>query len=197
MNPNPNWDYEGSPIGKHQRRELLIARAANMRAAQRLYWCEAIAATTGERCRLTRLRGSKFCSHHCKGVERDRVDAERKKRLLSGRMRPGVRYTPEQIQRGLRTIVIRETRRRWAKDRDLPGSTIELSALDQRRIERWLASIALELRAVHRTPCGFDNLLWLGVRKLSGKLPDERAAHAAKAEDRRDLKFRERRNHGS
>lgn len=197
MNPQPNWDFVGSPIGRHQRREVLVAKAANMRAAQSRYRCEAIAATTGEQCRTVRLRGSKFCSHHCKGVERDRVDAERKQRLLSGRMRPGVRYTPEQIERGLRTIAIRETRRRWEKDREQPGSTIELSALDQRRVERWLQSIGIELRAANRTSCGFDNLLWLGVRKLSGKLPDERAAHAAKAEDRRDLKFRKRSKHGS
>lgn len=195
MNPSPNWNFEGSPIGKHQSRETQLARVAAMRAAQHLYRCEAIAATTGVRCRQTRLRGSRLCMHHCRGIERDRVDTERKQRLLSGRMRPGVRYTPEQIERGLRTIAIRETRRRWEKDRDQPGSTIELSALDQRRVERWLASIGLELRAAYRTPCGFDNLLWLGVRKLSGKLPEDRAAHAAKAEDRRDINFRERSKH--
>lgn len=197
MNPQPNWDFGGSPIGRHQRREVLVAKAANMRAAQSRYRCEAIATTTGVQCRTVRLLGSKFCAHHCKGTERDRVDAERKQRLLSGRRRPGVRYTPEQIERGLRTIAIRETRRRWEKNRDLPGSTIELTALDQRRIERWLKSIGLELQAVHRTPCGFDNLLWLGVRKLSGKLPDDRAVNAAKAEDRRDVKFRERSKHGA
>ena len=131
--------------------------------------------------------------HHCRGIERDRVDAERKQRLLSGRRRSGARYTPEQIERGLRTIAIRETRRRWEKDRDLPGSTIELTAPDQRRVDRWLNSIGMALKTTHRTPCGLDNLLWVGVRRLSGKLPEDRAANAAKAEDKRDLKFRERR----
>jgi hypothetical protein len=197
MNPSPNWNFEGSPIGRHQSRATQLARVAAMRAAQLLYRCEATAVTTGEQCHLTRLRGSKLCMHHCRGIERDRVDAERKQRLLSGRRTPGARYTPEQIERGLRTIAIRETRRRWEKDRNQPGSTIELSALDERRIERWLKSIGLELRAVHRTTCGLDNLLWLGVRKLSGKLPEQRATDAAKAEDRRDLKFRDRSNRGA
>lgn len=193
MNPSPNWNFEGSPIGKNQSREMLLKKVERMNAAQPLYRCEAIAASTGERCRQTRLRGSKLCAHHCRGVERDRVDAERKQRLLSGRKRPGVRYTAEEVERGLRTIAIRETRRRWEKDRNQPGCTIKLSALDQRRVEKWLRSIGLELLAAHRTPCGFDNLLWLGVRRLSGKLPEDRATNAAKAEDKRDLKFRERR----
>ena len=117
------------------------AMAAGCRAAPR---CEGVA-KDGARCRGHRLHGSIFCYRHCRGAERDRIDAarlERQRRFAHSNCASEKARALKQI----RNIERRRLNRLWLRNPDIEGSTLELSAPDELRAWEFL----LGLQSRHR-----------------------------------------------
>ncbi len=156
-----------------------------MRAGRRKHLCTKVL-HGGRRCGHVAMRFAKTCRFHTRGKERDRVDDLREQDILSRIGRGANPILPATANRALELIRSRRIRRAWKHDRTLPGSTLTLSAQDERRISKWLASLGFDLNVPFRTPAGRDSLLWIGVKGLSGKLTPANAAQYATAQDRMD-----------
>ena len=135
----------------------------------------------GEPCRLPRMRGSNRCPRHCTGKERDKVDQAAYPRLqctASNNSSSG-----DRARTRLAAIERRRLRRAWQKDPTLEGSTIALSASDEKRVDRYLMNEhSLDLSGLCAltgrpfTPSAQDRLRWCAVHALSGRISQEAAA---------------------
>ncbi len=135
----------------------------------------------GHPCRLPRMRGADRCPRHCVGKERDRVDQSAYPRLLCIAAHNTI--SGQRARTRLAAIERRRLRRAWQKDPTLEGSTIVLSASDERRVKRYLKEehgfvlsglCALTDRPF--TPSAQDRLRWCAVHALSGRISREAAA---------------------
>ena len=105
------------------------------RAAPR---CEGVA-KNGAPCCGHRLHGSIFCYRHCRGAERDRIDAarlERQRRFAHSNCASERARALKQI----RNIERRRLNRLWLRNPDIEGSTLELTRPDDRRAREFLLS---------------------------------------------------------
>lgn len=151
------------------------AMVAGCRAAPR---CEGVA-KNGARCRGHRLHGSIFCYRHCRGAERDRIDAarlERQRRFAHS----NCASERERALRQIRNIERRRLNRLWLRNPDIEGSTLELTRADDRRVREFLlASYNLDIDTVDTMtgrPLSFrarDRARWAALFGLSGKCDAE------------------------
>jgi hypothetical protein len=163
----------GSRDPAHLRRWLTALMAGRMAAPT----CDGIT-RTGSPCRRQRLHGSRFCSYHAKGAERDRVDqlrlARQHKRALSASASERGRALQQ-----LGDIERRLLYRAWRKDPLIEASTLELSPDDEARVREFLLRRGLDLDAPDRvtgeplTPRAIDRARWAAQRGIS-QLADER-----------------------
>lgn len=135
----------------------------------------------GQPCRLPRMRGSDRCPRHCIGKERDRIDQAAYPRLLCTAGNNSSSGDRARIR--LAAIERRRLRRAWQKNPTIEGSTIALSASDEKRVEQYLREEhGLTLSGVCAlterpfTPSGQDRLRWCAVHALSGRISQEAAA---------------------
>jgi hypothetical protein len=124
-------------------------------------------------CQRQRMRGAKRCPVHCKGAERDRVDAEAVARLR--REAKWDNAVGRHARNRLENIERRRQNRAWLKDPTIQGRTVVLSLNDERRVKHYLKTthgIDLDNECSATgfafTPRAVDRLLWCGVHALSG-----------------------------
>jgi hypothetical protein len=151
------------------------AMLAGSRAAPR---CKGVA-KDGAPCRGHRLHGSIFCFRHCRGAERDRIDMarlERQRRFALSNCASEKARALKQI----RNIERRRLNRLWLQNPCIEGSTLELSAPDDRRVREFLLSdYNLDIDAVDTLtgrPLSFrarDRARWAAFFGLSGRCDAE------------------------
>ena len=154
------------------------AQRAGVARAKR---CGAIGATTGRPCRYLPLRGCARCYHHQGGVERDAADLAALPRIrFIATTKRGVRQA--KAARRLGNIERRLLRRTWKHTPESPGSTLALDPSSERRVRRYLRRAhGLDLDAYEPetrrplTPRSIDNLRWIAMMSLSGRITEERA----------------------
>jgi hypothetical protein len=132
----------------------------------------------GSHCRRQRLHGSRFCSYHTKGAERDRIDQLR----LACQHRRALSACTADRDRARRQIANIERRllyRAWRKNPLIEASTLELSPDDEALVREFLLRRGLDLDAPDvvtgkpLTPWAIDRARWAAQRGLS-QLADER-----------------------
>ena len=184
----------GSHLGEHfasrDRYHLGRWRAALMAGlAQKR--CNAIARSTGLRCRGIPLKFSTKCRCHCLGSERIAVDANR----LSWLERQLPRTTNADARANIEARIARIERRRlrwvWRRNPWVPGRTIDLAPRDEDRVLTWLREAAKVDDPDALSPRCYDRLCWAalclakrtteetGLRSVQTALKDEHRWTAA------------------
>ena len=125
------------PLGEHLGRRdaehvsrWLNAMWAGRRAALR---CEGVT-RAGAPCQGQRLYGSRFCIHHTRGEERDRVDQVRLARACKAAARANNAVDRAKAVKTIRNIQRRMLHRAWLNAPEIEGSTLELSPAEDERV---------------------------------------------------------------
>src|SRR4051794_8984697 len=96
----------------------------------------------GVPCQKLRLIGGDRCRHHVHGKQRDELDARRELRLqriaAGGASSCQGRRGEADARKALFVIRRRRLLRAWRKDPTIPGSTIELTPVDEARVGKLL-----------------------------------------------------------
>lgn len=188
-------DHMGMARIKARASEWLRAMNEGRRRAPK---CAAIAGTTGRPCLQPRLTGSDKCRHHLRGKARDALDRVR----LAAAVRK-LKTTTNSIERRdaettIRNIERRQLHRAWKLDPTLPGSTLALSADDEKRVRDWLREHHhIDLYNVemaggegrYMTPHCVDRLRWAAVMALAQRMDAETARRRVVAALRDDGMF--------
>jgi hypothetical protein len=129
--------------------------------------CIAIARSTGERCRRHSLKFTDRCTIHCVGAKRIAVDEKRLKWLERRRLKNFNAAQKVRIDASIARIGRRRLRWAWrTMDPTLPGSTIQLSPRDLRRVQDWLRERAgVDPRSL--TARALDRCMWAGALFLA------------------------------
>ena len=140
--------------------------------------CEAVASTTGERCRFHAMKGSNRCAHHLRGKERDRLDAAAKQKQLHILSRTSSPQTIARVEKRIATIERRELRRTWRTFPEAAGSTLTLAPDDEQAVHHLLrerASVNIG-PGTDLTPRAIDRCRWAGYQ-LACETIDETRFH--------------------
>jgi hypothetical protein len=168
----------GPYLGRKDREHVTRWVNAMMAGRRAKPTCEGVT-KLGVQCRRQRLHGARFCSLHCKGGERDRIDAAR----LERQRRIVVYASPVAKARALkqiRNIENRMTHRAWLKNPEAEGCTLELSSRDERRVREFLLSgYGLNIDAVDAasgrplTPRAVDRARWAAFLGMTARCSEE------------------------
>ena len=152
-------------------------RAALMAGQRAAAKCEATT-RTGAQCRFHVIPGTRRCTHHLVGAERDAYDRNRipkLQRMIDRNV--GGRITIARARKSLANIARRQLHRLWKIAPDAPGSTLGLPPRDEQRVRNWLRNhgIDLDAPAQYLTPRCIDRVRWAAFMKLRGGMPNEAA----------------------
>jgi hypothetical protein len=137
--------------------------------------CEAMARSTGLRCRGISLKFSTKCRCHCLRSERIAVDAKRLpwlERQLPRTANAGARAN---IEARIARIERRRLRWAWRIDPTVEGATILLSPRDLKRVLEWLRCVGRVDDLDALTARCRDRLLWAGALCIARRTTDETA----------------------
>jgi hypothetical protein len=129
-----------------------------------------------------RLGLPSLCPSHCKGRARDKIDADREKRLLrEAQSLNAIRRS--EAEASLAAIARRRMHRGWLIDPRIPGSTVpHLNVRDSERVQRWFLARNLRddrpLPATRRppTPRCWDRLTWAAILAIGGRIGERGAS---------------------
>jgi hypothetical protein len=127
----------GEYLGRRDEEHLSRWHAALMAGRSVAPKCDALT-REGEPCRRERLYGSRFCTHHLRGVERDRVDQVRRERLHRKIARTSCAGVQRRAERQLRNIERRMHHRAWLNSPEVEGSTLELPSHEEELVRACL-----------------------------------------------------------
>jgi hypothetical protein len=169
----------GEHLGRSDQQHLARWHAALMAGRRAAPKCDAFT-REGRPCRRDRLYGANFCGHHIRGVERDSLDAVRRERLHRELARTSSAGQQSRIERQLRNIEKRSLHRAWLRDPTLEGSTIDISAVDDRCVQACLRDeLGIDIERPDRvtgrelSARAVDRAKWAGYLLLQGTLDHE------------------------
>lgn len=177
--PRKSQDKRGQhgwQLGQHlgSRDEAHIQRwvAAQIEGRRNKPKCEAIAAGTGQRCRLLPLRGSTCCLRHSRGKQLDAAG-----RILAAEAIDFIENggSPVQVYRAQRTlarIARRNLHQLWKSDPRIEGSTLALDDHTESKVTAWLNQRFIDLdkplpnSTRLATPRCVDRIRWAAYRVI-------------------------------
>jgi hypothetical protein len=137
--------------------------------------CDAVARSTGLRCRGIPLKFSDKCRCHCLGSERIAVDAKRLPWLDCQLPRSGNAKVRANVEARIARIERRRLRWAWRTDPTVEGATISLSPRDLPRVRDWLRYVARADNFDALTARCRDRLLWAGALCIARRTTEETA----------------------
>jgi hypothetical protein len=174
----------GAHLGQHfasRNRDHLDRWRAALMAGLAQKRCDAIARSTGLRCRGIPLKFSTRCRCHCLGSERIAVDARRLSWLQRQLPRTGNAEVRANIEARIGRIERRRLRWVWRKfDPTVEGATISLSPGDRERVREWLRHVAgVDYLDALTARCR-DRLLWAGALCIARRTTQETALQSVR-----------------
>ena len=180
----------GHHLGSRDRAHIHRWTSAGVRAREALPKCEAIAAGTGQRCRLLPLRGSTCCLRHSRGKQLDTAGRALAASALDIVENGGSPVQTHRATRTLARIARRNLHQLWKIDPRINGSTLALDDHAERKVAAWLKTNhgvdldrPLPNSSEPPTPRCADRMRWAAYRVL-------RRGHAASNDFRNRAKRR-------
>jgi hypothetical protein len=171
----------GEYLGRRDAEHVSRWHAAMMAGSRRAPRCDGVT-RTGAPCQGQRLYGSRFCIHHTRGVERDRVDEVRLARACKAAARANNAIDRAKAVKTIRNIQRRSLHRAWLNHPETEGSSLELSQHEEERVRSFLRDdLGLDIEAADAhtrrplTPRALDRARWAGYLQLKHRIDPDAA----------------------